>query len=204
MAEASCLLSCPLGLSLPPLRVAFLPALGHWGPFPHQVFIQPTLLRFLTHHEGPPGHTYESLLWSMCPNSVHTFCHPLPLLFCAPGTMGRARVVLGPCFRVGLECICALVCLNLLPARCLCASLWFQARWYCPPPGKPPPETPEAAGAGAVLPSHSSRGRRRFAEKLRCSHAAGGGRTWDFKRPRWAGCEPSAASKYFISSRKGN
>ena len=28
--RGACLLSCPLGLSLPPLRVAFLPALGPW------------------------------------------------------------------------------------------------------------------------------------------------------------------------------
>lgn len=123
-----------------------------------------------------------------CGPCVQTLCTPsailCPLLFCAPGTMGRARVVLGPCFRVGLECIRALVCLTLLPARCLCASLWFQARWCCPPPGKPPPETAEAAGAGAVIPSHSSRGRRRFAEKLRCSLAAGGGRTAALGRVR--------------------
>ena len=172
-----------------------------------------SLTRYLC--SPPPSassHTMKGL-WDThtspyCGPCVQTLCTPsailCPLLFCAPGTMGRARVVLGPCFRVGLECIRALVCLTLLPARCLCASLWFQARWCCPPPGKPPPETAEAAGAGAVIPSHSSRGRRRFAEKLRCSLAAGGGRTGDFERPRWAGCEPSATSKYFISSRKGN
>lgn len=140
-----------------------------------------------------------------CGPRVQTLCTPsailCPLLFCAPGTMGRARVVLGPCFRVGLECICVPACLNLLPARCLCASLVLPRPR---PPRKPSPETAEAAGARAVLPSRSSRGRRRSAEKLRCSRAAGGGRTGDFERPRWAGCEPSAASKYFISSRKGN
>lgn len=101
-----------------------------------------SLTRYLC--SPPPSassHTMKGL-WDThtspyCGPCVQTLCTPsailCPLLFCAPGTMGRARVVLGPCFRVGLECIRALVCLTLLPARCLCASLWFQARWCCPP-----------------------------------------------------------------------
>lgn len=177
--------------------MAFFAALGPWGPVPHQVFMQPTPFRFLTTMKGlRDTHTSH-----YCGPRVQTLCTPsailCPLLFCAPGTMGRARVVLGPCFRVGLECIWVPACLNLLAARCLCASLVL-------PPPEAPPETAEAAGARAVLPSRSSRGRRRSAEKLRCSPAAGGGRTGDLERPRWAGCEPSAVSKCFISSGKGN
>ena len=174
--------------------------LQHWGPGCL------SLTRCLC---SPPSsassHTMKGLrdthMSHYCGPRVQSLCTPsailCPLLFCAPGTMGRARVVLGPCFRVGLECIWVPACLNLLPARCLCASLVL-------PPPEAPPETAEAAGARAVFPSCSSRGRRRSAEKLRCSPAAGGGRTRDSARPRWAGCEPSAVSKGFISSGKGN
>ena len=90
-------LECPR-VSCNPERWQRPLALGPWGPVPHQVFMQPTPFRFLTHHEGPPGHTYESLLWSTCPNSVHTFCHPLPLAFLCPWNHGEGPGGIGPMF----------------------------------------------------------------------------------------------------------
>lgn len=99
--------------------------------------------------EGPPRHTYESLLWSMCANSAHLLPSSAPCFSVLLEPWEGRRVVLGPCFRVTLECICVLVYLNLLPARCLCASPWFQARVVPHPQSL---ETPEAAWPG--LSSH--------------------------------------------------
>lgn len=105
-------------------------------------------------------------------------------------------------FRVTLECICVLVYLNLLPARCLCASPWFQARWYCPPPGSHL-ETPEAAAWPGLSSISVSRGRRRSAklplQPLRAEAGPGTARDG-----AGLGASLPQPPKYFISSRKGN
>lgn len=112
----------------------------------------------------------------------------LLVLFWAPGTTGRARVVLGPCFRVGLECICVSMCPNLSAA-----TRGSRPRGRCPPgrPRGPPPADSTRGGQGQVCPPTSVQQGAAALHGEAVPHprssAAGGGRTGtsrDTARPR--------------------
>lgn len=87
-----------LACSACPLHLALSLLFGDWVPLPHGVF-----------YAGPPLPSAPHTMRGPRPTGVQALFTPSttrhPLLFWAPGVMGRARVVLFPCFRVGLECL---------------------------------------------------------------------------------------------------
>lgn len=105
--------------SLCPLQVALFPPLVErlCGPSPFP---------FPRHYAGPPGYAcgHPAHVSKLC---VHTF--PLASLVWAPGTIGRAQVVLRPCFRVRLECprpagICVPLCVSLTRSPAAVPGPW--------------------------------------------------------------------------------